>query len=201
MSDERPSKRSQQLKERRIKIIEAAAELFILKGFHQASMRDIAGQAGISLGNLYNHFQGKADIIAAISELEVDSLEPLLKPLETEETGSFRQLEQFARRYFEASAELASAALSAEITAEAFRNPEIADGYMATRKRMIAAVERHLPSDHKNGSATAGLMIDLIERAGQNAVGSSKSQKASTLKAVLEFVERAVGPSGNEQQK
>ncbi len=188
-----PTKRSQHLKERRIKIIEAAAVLFIEKGFHQASMRDIASKAGISLGNLYNHFQGKSDIIAAISELETESLDPLLEPLESAEVGSFKLLEEFARSYFEVSAAPASAALSAEITAEVFRNPEIAGGYLGTRKRLVAAVERHLPKEQENGSITAGLFVDLIERAGQSSVGGSNSQKTSILNALLDFLERAVG--------
>lgn len=49
-------------------IIDAATECFIKKGFHQTSMRDIAKQAGISLGGIYRYFEGKNDIILKFVE-------------------------------------------------------------------------------------------------------------------------------------
>lgn len=194
---EEPVKRSEQLKERRLKIIEAAAKLFIEKGFHQAGMRDIAGEAGISLGNLYNHFKGKTEIIAAISELESDELTPLLVALETAGPGDFEALKRFAKVYFDLNAEPAYAALAAEITAEVFRNPAIATDFIETRHRVIAAVARHLPASLPNPQVTAGLIVDLIEGTGMSAVGQNKKQQGVLFKAMLEFLERAVGPVQN----
>ena len=43
----------------RAEIIQAAHDLFIQQGYHGTSMRQIAGQAGIALGGLYNHFESK----------------------------------------------------------------------------------------------------------------------------------------------
>ena len=44
--------------EKRKELIESAArELFIKQGFHATSMRDIAKDAGVSLGNLYNYYE------------------------------------------------------------------------------------------------------------------------------------------------
>ena len=76
MAETRPQSTSRLEKsaKRRQMIVETAAGLFIEKGFHQTGMRDIAGKAGISLSNLYNHFKGKNEIIAAISELETVEL-------------------------------------------------------------------------------------------------------------------------------
>jgi AcrR family transcriptional regulator len=50
----------------RLAIEEAAFELFMKQGFHATSMRQIADQAGLALGGIYNHFSGKEDIFAAI---------------------------------------------------------------------------------------------------------------------------------------
>ncbi|QDG78404.1 TetR/AcrR family transcriptional regulator [Labrenzia sp. PHM005] len=194
---EKPVKRSEQLKERRLKIVEAAAKLFIEKGFHQAGMRDIAGEAGISLGNLYNHFKGKYEIIAAISELEADGLTPLLEKLLQAEPGDFGALKEFAKAYYELNAEPAYAALAAEITAEVFRNPSIANDFLGTRHRVISAVERHLPADLPHPSVTAGLIVDLIEGAGVNAIGQKKAQQTLLYSTMLEFLGRAVGPDRN----
>lgn len=51
----------------RDKIVEAALHSFTHKGFHQTSMRDIALAAGVSVGNLYNHFAGKEALIDEIA--------------------------------------------------------------------------------------------------------------------------------------
>lgn len=54
----------------REKIVDAALHSFTHKGFHQTSMRDIAQAAGVSVGNLYNHFSGKEALIGEIALLE-----------------------------------------------------------------------------------------------------------------------------------
>ncbi|PCI40213.1 MAG: hypothetical protein COB53_01655 [Elusimicrobia bacterium] len=50
------------------KILDAARSLFCNRGFHGTSIRDIAKQAGVSLGNLYNHYSGKEKLFAALLE-------------------------------------------------------------------------------------------------------------------------------------
>lgn len=47
-------------------IEEAAKQLFIKHGFHGTSMRLIAAQADVSLGNLYNYYKTKEDILESI---------------------------------------------------------------------------------------------------------------------------------------
>ncbi|MEP1931237.1 MAG: TetR/AcrR family transcriptional regulator [Roseibium sp.] len=187
-----PARRSEKLQERRLKIVEAAATLFIEKGFHQASMRDIAGKAGISLGNLYNHFKGKGDIIAAIAELETADLDLLLQLLEKAEGTGPDVLLAFARQYYNLHKTPSYAALSAEITAEVFRNPQIGEGFLATRQHLISAVQRHLPPGLANTAITAGLFLDLVERAGQNAVGQPQKTQSAILGSLLDFLKRAV---------
>ena len=47
-------------------IEEAAYELFLDQGYSATSMRQIAEQAGIALGGIYNHFAGKEAIFTAV---------------------------------------------------------------------------------------------------------------------------------------
>jgi AcrR family transcriptional regulator len=54
------------LEEKRVRIEGAAKELFIKRGFHATSMRDVASGAGTSLGNLYNYYKTKEDILESI---------------------------------------------------------------------------------------------------------------------------------------
>jgi AcrR family transcriptional regulator len=50
----------------RADIILAAHDLIIQNGYHGTSMRQIAKQAGIALGGIYNHFAGKEDIFREV---------------------------------------------------------------------------------------------------------------------------------------
>ncbi len=50
----------------RADIIEAAHDLFIQHGFHGTSMRQIATQANLALGGIYNHFASKEDIFREV---------------------------------------------------------------------------------------------------------------------------------------
>src|ERR1700686_5485686 len=52
--------------ERKSQILEAAIEVFARLGFHQSRMDDIAGQAGLSKGELYLYYKSKDAIIAAL---------------------------------------------------------------------------------------------------------------------------------------
>lgn len=49
-----------------IEIIQAAHRLFLANGYHGASMRQIAEEAGIAVGGIYNHFASKEDIFLAV---------------------------------------------------------------------------------------------------------------------------------------
>jgi AcrR family transcriptional regulator len=63
MTDEIPLSKSERT---RADIIEAAHDLFIQHGFHGTSMRQIATQANLALGGIYNHFASKEDIFREV---------------------------------------------------------------------------------------------------------------------------------------
>jgi AcrR family transcriptional regulator len=48
---------------RRQQIIDGALRIFIAKGFHKATVREIAREAGLTMGSLYNYIRSKQDII------------------------------------------------------------------------------------------------------------------------------------------
>jgi AcrR family transcriptional regulator len=52
----------------RVSILEGAYQLFLQQGYHGTSMRQIAEEAGIALGGIYNHFSGKEEIFTAVLE-------------------------------------------------------------------------------------------------------------------------------------
>lgn len=54
--------------ERRAHIAQAAARVFRRKGFHNATIRDIAVEAGLSQGSLYNYVRTKDDILYLVHQ-------------------------------------------------------------------------------------------------------------------------------------
>jgi AcrR family transcriptional regulator len=49
-------------------LLAAAREIFISQGYAQAAVSDIVARAGASVGSLYHHFSGKADLYLALFE-------------------------------------------------------------------------------------------------------------------------------------
>ena len=56
------------VKRRRRQIADAAVQLFIDKGFHKTTTRQIARAAGFSIGSLYEYFASKEDILYMVCE-------------------------------------------------------------------------------------------------------------------------------------
>jgi AcrR family transcriptional regulator len=56
----------QLIQARRRQILNAAVEVFADKGFHRATIKDIAKEAGIADGTIYNYFGNKTDLILGI---------------------------------------------------------------------------------------------------------------------------------------
>jgi AcrR family transcriptional regulator len=49
-------------------LLAAAREVFMLEGYAEAGVTDIVALAGASVGSLYHHFSGKADLYLALFE-------------------------------------------------------------------------------------------------------------------------------------
>jgi len=61
-------KNRQLVDRRRRQIADAAVQLFIDKGFHKTTTRQIAKAAGFSIGSLYEYFTSKEDILYMVCE-------------------------------------------------------------------------------------------------------------------------------------
>ncbi|NOU85733.1 TetR family transcriptional regulator [Paenibacillus sp. LMG 31460] len=56
------------------KIEAAAMTIFIKKGYHTTSIDDVAKQAQISKGLLYNYYKGKEELLAALVQVRIGEL-------------------------------------------------------------------------------------------------------------------------------
>jgi len=57
------------MRERRGEILDAATKVFSQKGFHAATLDEIAAEADVSKGSLYIHFESKEAMIDGLSQL------------------------------------------------------------------------------------------------------------------------------------
>ena len=61
------SRRERLSRQRAERILEAAAAVFARKGFHQATIREIAELADVAEGTIYNYFADKRDLLVAMT--------------------------------------------------------------------------------------------------------------------------------------
>ncbi len=86
--------------ESRAKILHAALRLFARFGFERTSIRAISRDAGVSLGLLYNYFDGKDDLLRAIFERSMRDVQASFADADNADDPALR-LEQLIRRSFD----------------------------------------------------------------------------------------------------
>ena len=65
-------------KDTRQRIVEAAMELFWLKGYGSTSIADVLSRSQVNSGSLYYFFPGKQDVLIAVLEAYRDGIRPML---------------------------------------------------------------------------------------------------------------------------
>jgi AcrR family transcriptional regulator len=65
-------------KNTRQRIVDAAMELFWLKGYSSTSIADILSRSQVNSGSLYHFFPGKQDVLVAVLEAYRDGIGPML---------------------------------------------------------------------------------------------------------------------------
>ena len=81
-------------------IISAALDVFKQKGFHRASMEEIAKQAEVSKGLAYNYFKSKEHLLAAVMERRFNEAEALIQGIH-EISGALNKLATILDRLFD----------------------------------------------------------------------------------------------------
>lgn len=179
---------------RKLEITHAAVTCFLERGYHQTGVRDIARQAGISLGNLYNHFKGKDAVLAFIADLEGEELSAFIELL-SDPLDPRAALEQFINEYSAHTARPENALLGVEILTEALRNPVIAEVFGANRSRLIDALVSCLNKGARSGifvpyddpRAVACMVLDALEGLGLRRLSKVKPSENS-IRSIRLFI-------------
>ncbi|WP_428422521.1 TetR/AcrR family transcriptional regulator [Methylibium sp.] len=153
---------------RRRQILDAAVAVFRRRGFHAASMAEIAKTFGMSAGHIYNYFDSKEAIIEAIVARDIDEFLALTAQMQGEadlRRGMVERVDEGANRRLDHE----HASLQLEIVAEASRNPKIADlvrrADATVRQRLVELVRAAAcgPVDEAELAARAELLLSLFE--------------------------------------
>jgi AcrR family transcriptional regulator len=115
--------RSRALVER---IVSAAARVFDERGFAAATTNHVAEEAGVSIGSLYQYFEGKDDLLVALAARHVEEALPAVRARLAELDRARLPLEASLRALLGLALHLNdSSRLHAVIYAEAERTPDI----------------------------------------------------------------------------
>ncbi len=78
-------------------IVQAAADLFLEKGYKAASMRDLAEKVGVEAASLYNHIRSKTDLLHDICFVVANRYWEEMGNIEAEDISSIRKIEALLR--------------------------------------------------------------------------------------------------------
>ncbi|KXK15264.1 MAG: transcriptional regulator, TetR family [Chloroflexi bacterium OLB14] len=86
-------------------ILDTAAQVFRKKGFHGASMADIAEALGVQKPSLYHHVKSKQEILLALLDRALDMLIEHIEKISSQNIPADQKLKQMIRGYLSALAE------------------------------------------------------------------------------------------------
>ncbi|HEX2998291.1 MAG TPA: TetR/AcrR family transcriptional regulator, partial [Anaerolineales bacterium] len=82
-------------------ILEAAAQVFRQKGFHGASMQDIAKAVSLQKASLYHHVSSKQEILLALLDRALELLLERIAPIAVQELPADKKLREMIRVYLQ----------------------------------------------------------------------------------------------------
>jgi AcrR family transcriptional regulator len=151
----------------RDRIIRAAVEVFSEKGYHRATIADVVGRSGLSVGAIYTHFTGKEALFLQscdlISGQGLDELATRLAPL----TSTAERLSMAIAYYVETIDEFHGAPGQVGLVrawAEAGEEPGVREMLAHRRERLVGAAQLLLREGIARGELPAWIDVDGLAR-------------------------------------
>lgn len=166
-------------------ILEVAQELLVEKGYHDASMDEIAARVGIAKGTLYQHFPHKEDLVLALLEQHVERFAHTVDEAAASPLPARVRLEQVLRYVYDdrdgAYTMMQLLTRNVEIWKSLAARKEQALGRM---DRTMAQVRRILEEGKADGSFDPAVPTELMQRAFLNALTLGRTQPGSALEGL-----------------
>jgi AcrR family transcriptional regulator len=156
--------RAEQQAQTRARLIDAATKVFARCGFHEASVEEIAEEAGYSHGAVYSNFDGKGDLFLAVFE---DYMAERVRELSDTQTAlpDDAPLEARARALADQwmdrlDRDRDSVALHMEFIAHADRDPELARRFGDRSSVMREALSRYIVQYQQEDGGELAMPVD-----------------------------------------
>jgi len=146
---------------RRDEILASAERCFVEKGFHQASVAEIAAGAGLSMGLMYRYFKNKDEIVLCFVAREKEADLKLIGQVATAQDLRAMldaQLDALLQQSFAPK----SARIIVEVMAEAGRNPTILTALQKTDVALRAALADAIAQQQRAGRISSQLEPILV---------------------------------------
>ena len=83
------------------RILNAALDLFVLKGYHNVSVHDVQRKADVSIGSIYKYFGGKEGIATALYARLLSEFDEMIDNIMAQHKGAKERCEAIIRQLFE----------------------------------------------------------------------------------------------------
>jgi TetR/AcrR family transcriptional regulator, fatty acid metabolism regulator protein len=124
-------------------IRDAAIRVFARKGFHATRAEEIAEEAGIAVGTIYNYFESKAQILLSVFEREFDEEVGLYESLTKSGMSVQERFREILRAHFARLAE--SRDLAMVLVRERYNGSgEIGEAMAKMQRKMLDKIEKLL---------------------------------------------------------
>src|SRR3954451_839951 len=154
--------RAERTERNRERVLAAAREVFLARGYHGATVEQIAEAAGFSTGVVYSQFGGKADLFLALLEARIEQRirdnAAVVASIDGRD-GLVRLLEHTAQVTF---AEPGWGLLVLEFRVHAARDPELNARYARAHVRTVSGLADVLTSAGANGGLAPADLAEVI---------------------------------------
>lgn len=148
----RPRRWRRQPDRRPLQILDAAFQVFGSRGLHQATLDDVAREAGISKGTIYLYFPSKAALFTAMLKARVNNFMPAVEaPRDTGASPIRDRLAALGRELYRFCRSPAHLAIYRTMVSEALDFPEAAallyrEGILPANRRLAEVIRRAIVS-------------------------------------------------------
>jgi AcrR family transcriptional regulator len=183
--------RKQQAEANQQRLLDAALEVFTARGFHGASLEQVAAAAGFTTGVVYSRFGSKADLFLALLERTIQQRVAELRRVDPAEVGDVGA--EIARAWWGRVRKRPEWMLVViEFRVHAARDPELNARYAALHARHVQALAETMEYDLGRAGQSAALPpVDEARMALALGSGLVLERWALGDEAIGDFPERA----------
>ncbi len=149
----------------RRRILEAARQVFIQKGFNRASIDDVVAASGMSVGAIYGYFPNKDELIrAAIDASNREQTTAIAAEMQAA-SGAAERMERGIAGWWASTFDVPGGpAFLAEAWGEASRRPAIRELMAVRYERAVTVSSMFLQQSIASGELPPGLDVDRAAR-------------------------------------